>query len=57
MKTKKEIKKKFELEKFEVAKLTKSRKIVGGGDIVNGTGGDLTTTGNHGKVSTYICTE
>ena len=30
MKAKKEIKKKFELEKFEVAKLTNSRKIVGG---------------------------
>lgn len=56
MKAKKEIKKKFELEKFEVAKLTNSRKIVGG-NYVNGTGGDLTTTGNQGKVSTYICTE
>ncbi len=56
MKAKNEIKKKFELEKFEVAKLTNSRKIVGG-NFVNGTGDDLTTTGNNGKVSTIRCTD
>lgn len=52
MKTKNENKKKFTLEKFEVAKLTNTRKIVGGSAVI---GGDLTPTIGTQKESTNQC--